>query len=130
MHPDNRNKLRTRVVGAAESALANQGYVSAIDVLTGIGWLDHATLKRWRQGQLSLDNFLMAVKTETNGGVHAGVPVPLFKLPERSCPPCINAGITPEGRFLVVTTDNAPETSMRVLFNWPATLKPPGPSRR
>ena len=26
--------------------------MSAIDVLTGIGWLDHATLKRWRQGQL------------------------------------------------------------------------------
>ena len=33
---------------------------------------------------VSLDNFLMAVKIETNGGVRAGVPVPLFKLPERS----------------------------------------------
>jgi hypothetical protein len=52
MNPDNRDKLRTRVIGAAESALANQGYVRAIDVLTGIGWLDEATLKRWRQGQL------------------------------------------------------------------------------
>jgi hypothetical protein len=52
MNPDNRNKLRQRVAGAAESALAKQGYVSAIDILTGIGWLDQATLKRWRQGQL------------------------------------------------------------------------------
>jgi hypothetical protein len=52
MNPDNRNKLRDRVVRAAESVLAMQGYVSAIDVLTSIGWLDQATLKRWRQGQL------------------------------------------------------------------------------
>jgi len=52
MNPDNQ-KLRSRVVGAAESALAHQGYVRAIDVLTGIGWLDFATLKRWQNGQLS-----------------------------------------------------------------------------
>ena len=52
MHPDNRTRLRIRVVGAAESALAKQGYVSAIDILTGIGWLHDSTLKRWRYGQL------------------------------------------------------------------------------
>jgi hypothetical protein len=52
MNPDKRNKLRNRVVVAAESALAQQGYVSAIDVLTGMGWLDVATLKRWKLGQL------------------------------------------------------------------------------
>ena len=47
------NKLRSRVVDAAESALARQGYTSAVDVLTGIGWLDPTTLQRWKQGQLS-----------------------------------------------------------------------------
>lgn len=26
--------------------------MSAVDVLSGIGWLDHATLKRWQQTQL------------------------------------------------------------------------------
>jgi hypothetical protein len=52
MSQDNRKKLRNRVVCAAESVVTQQGYVSAIDVLTGIGWLDQATLKRWRQGQL------------------------------------------------------------------------------
>lgn len=52
MTPENRNKLRTRIVGAAEAALTRQDYVSAIDVLTGIGWLDQATLTRWRQGQV------------------------------------------------------------------------------
>ncbi len=46
------NKLRSRVVDAAESALARQGYTSAVDVLTGIGWLDPTTLRRWKQGQL------------------------------------------------------------------------------
>jgi hypothetical protein len=53
MNPDNRDKLRARVVSAAESALAQQGYVSAIDVLTGIGWLDASTLKQWRTGRLT-----------------------------------------------------------------------------
>jgi hypothetical protein len=52
MNTDNQNKLRNRVISAAESTLASQGYVSAIDVLTGIGWLDLSTWKRWRLGQL------------------------------------------------------------------------------
>ncbi len=47
------NKLRRQVVDAAESALTRQGYASAVDVLTGIGWLDPTTLQRWKQGQLS-----------------------------------------------------------------------------
>ena len=46
------NNLRSRVVDAAESALARQGYTGAVDVLTGIGWLDPTTLQRWKQGQL------------------------------------------------------------------------------
>ena len=64
------------------------------------------------------DNWLMAVTIETTGGVHAGVPVRLFELPERSCPTCISADVTREGRFFVVTADYAPETPMRVLANW------------
>jgi hypothetical protein len=53
MNPDNRDTLRVRVVAAAEGVLARQGFVSAIDVLLGVGWLDQATLKRWRQSQLA-----------------------------------------------------------------------------
>lgn len=53
MNPDNRRKLEARVVNAAEAALANKGYVSAIDVLAGIGWLAASHLKRWRTGQLA-----------------------------------------------------------------------------
>lgn len=53
MNPNNRNQLRVRVVAAAEGVLARQGFVSAIDVLLGMGWLDQATLKRWKQSQLA-----------------------------------------------------------------------------
>ena len=52
MQPHNRDKLRQRVVRAAEAALAVQHYCSPIDVLVGIGWLDAGTLKRWRHGQI------------------------------------------------------------------------------
>jgi hypothetical protein len=40
------------VTRAAETALAAQGYVSAVDVLVGIGWLDAGALERWRRGQI------------------------------------------------------------------------------
>jgi hypothetical protein len=52
MTPKNRAKLADRVSKAAEAALAAQHYVSPLDVLVGIGWLDPGTLKRWRQGQI------------------------------------------------------------------------------
>ncbi|MGB8398702.1 hypothetical protein [Bradyrhizobium sp.] len=48
----NRNALAERVVKAAEAALAAQGYVSSIDVLVGIGWLDARKVEQWRQGQI------------------------------------------------------------------------------
>jgi len=53
MDPKNRDKLRKRVVRAAEFALSERGYVSPIDVLTGIGWLPLSTLVRWKQGRLA-----------------------------------------------------------------------------
>jgi hypothetical protein len=52
MSPENRRKLADRVVKAAEAALAAQHYVSPLDVLVGIGWLDAGAVKRWRQGQI------------------------------------------------------------------------------
>src|SRR5215470_17201048 len=52
MQPHNRKKLDDRVIRAAEAALAAQKYVSPVDVLVGIGWLDPGALKRWRQGQV------------------------------------------------------------------------------
>jgi hypothetical protein len=48
----NRNALADRVVKAANAALTAQGYVSPIDVLVGIGWLDARTVEQWRRGQI------------------------------------------------------------------------------
>ena len=53
MHPDNRKKLDDRVIRAAEAALAAQKYVSPVDVLVGIGWLDPGALARWQRGQVA-----------------------------------------------------------------------------
>jgi hypothetical protein len=52
MSRKNRIALVDRVAKAAAAALAAQGYVSPIDVLLGIGWLDVSTLERWRRGQV------------------------------------------------------------------------------
>ena len=53
MTPQNRRKLSARIIKAAEAALAAKNYVSPVDVLVGIGWLDPASLKRWQQGQVA-----------------------------------------------------------------------------
>ncbi|HXQ66433.1 MAG TPA: hypothetical protein VN980_07675 [Alphaproteobacteria bacterium] len=52
MSRKNRGTLADRVIKAAEASLAAQDYVSTVDVLVGIGWLDPGALKRWRQGQI------------------------------------------------------------------------------
>ncbi len=52
MSRNNRIPLADRVTRAAETALAAQGYVSPIDVLVGISWIDGGSVNRWRQGQI------------------------------------------------------------------------------
>ena len=47
-----RTKLDARVVTAAEAALTDHGYVSAVDVFIGIGWLVPTLLKEWRTGRI------------------------------------------------------------------------------
>jgi hypothetical protein len=49
---NDRAKLADRVVAAAEAALRARHYVSPIDVLVGIRWVDDGTVKRWRSGQV------------------------------------------------------------------------------
>jgi len=52
MSRSNRSSLADRVTQAAEAALAAQGYVSPIDVLVGLRWIDGGTVKRWQTGQV------------------------------------------------------------------------------
>lgn len=52
MHPDNQAALEERVVRAAEAALERQQYVSAIDVLAGMGLLPASRVEDWRKGRI------------------------------------------------------------------------------
>jgi hypothetical protein len=49
---DNQKKLERRVAETAEAALAERRYVTAIDVLVGVGWLTPSAVDRWRQGRV------------------------------------------------------------------------------
>jgi hypothetical protein len=52
MSRKNRVPLDVRVAKAAEGALAAGHFVSAIDILIGIGWLDPGAIERWRRGEI------------------------------------------------------------------------------
>ena len=52
MVSDNQRKLEQRVVRAAEAALAERRFVTAVDVFVGIGWLAPSAVDRWRQGRV------------------------------------------------------------------------------
>jgi len=52
LHPDHQAELKRRVLGAAEAALSRQHYVSAIDVLCGMGLLAPAQVESWRKGRI------------------------------------------------------------------------------
>jgi hypothetical protein len=49
MTPDSRRRLAARVALAADAALTRQKYVSAIDVLVGVGWRAPEAVERWRK---------------------------------------------------------------------------------
>src|SRR5437764_382201 len=48
----NRGEIDRRVVRAAEAALAKRKFVTAIDVLVGVGWLEPRRVDEWRQGRV------------------------------------------------------------------------------
>ena len=53
--------IEARVIRAAEAALAGKKYVTAIDILQGVGWLTPAQVDLWRQGRVrSLENEVQA----------------------------------------------------------------------
>jgi hypothetical protein len=47
-----RHDVEPRVTRVAEAVLAEQRFVSAIDVLIGLGWLTPSHVDRWRQGRV------------------------------------------------------------------------------
>jgi hypothetical protein len=76
------SKLEKRVVGVAEAALAEHKYVTAIDVLVGIGWLTPRRVDQWRQGRVDylervveagLGNISTAMRTFRRWGQQRGL---------------------------------------------------------
>ena len=53
MNPEKRRDLDHRIRQAAEAALSSKDYVSAIDVLVGIGWLAPSNVDAWRQKRIN-----------------------------------------------------------------------------
>src|SRR5215216_2329452 len=52
MATDSDKRLERRVIAAAEASLEARGFVTAIDVLTGLGWLPPSSERAWRQGRI------------------------------------------------------------------------------
>jgi hypothetical protein len=71
MTPKSR-KLHQRVRQAAEAALAEKQYVSAIDVLLGIGWLAPGNVDAWRQRRIDyLERVVNANLSRISEAMHA-----------------------------------------------------------
>ena len=52
MATDSDRRLERRVIEAAEASLDQRGFVTAIDVLVGLGWLPPSGERAWRQGSI------------------------------------------------------------------------------
>lgn len=52
MAADRDRRLERRVIEAAEASLDQRGFVTAIDVLIGLGWLPPSGERAWRQGRI------------------------------------------------------------------------------
>jgi len=66
----NRGDIDRRVVRAAEAALAKRRFVSAIDVLVGVGWLEPRRVDEWRQGRV---DYLERVTVANLGKISAAM---------------------------------------------------------
>jgi hypothetical protein len=65
-------KLDRRVVQAAEAALDERRFVTAIDVLVGLGWLEPRRVDEWRQGRVA---YLEAVVIASLGKISTAMKV-------------------------------------------------------
>jgi hypothetical protein len=52
VNPQNQAKLWRAIATAGGAAIAKNGYVTAIDVLVGVGWLLPAKVEDWRRGRV------------------------------------------------------------------------------
>jgi hypothetical protein len=69
MSRESQSKLESRVVAAAEAALARSRSVAPVDVLTGLGWLHGRKIDEWRQGRLAYLEQALTARPERLAGV-------------------------------------------------------------
>src|SRR5213079_3050458 len=68
----NRGDIDRRVIRAAEAALAKRKFVTAIDVLVGVGWLEPRRVDEWRQGRVDyLEHVTVANSGKISIAMHA-----------------------------------------------------------
>jgi len=81
MEADRQRTLEQRVVRAAEAALDKRKFVTAIDVLVGLGWLTPIRVDEWRQGRVdylervttvNLSKLSTAMQLRTGGNPRRG----------------------------------------------------------
>src|ERR1700719_3846642 len=74
LRPDRQDRLRERVVRAAEAALAHHQYVSAVDVLTGAGLLAPTHVESWRKGRVDFLERVIRGKSQEDLAIDGDVP--------------------------------------------------------
>lgn len=82
MNPQNQVKLRRKIASACSAAVAERGYVTAIDALLATGWLLPEKVEDWRRGRVpyleqvtvaSLPKISTALRTFTGWAKSAGL---------------------------------------------------------
>ena len=67
--------MADRVAKAAEAALAARHFVSAIDIVVGIGWLDAQAVECWRRGEINVLEAVVRAQSAAHLGSHAAIPI-------------------------------------------------------
>lgn len=75
MSRKNRVPLADGVARAAEAAPAARRFVSAIDMLVGIGWLELQAVERWRRRQIGCREDVVCANLPLHLGSHEAFPL-------------------------------------------------------
>lgn len=108
--------LEPRVARIAEATLADQRFVTPIDVLIGLGWLDEAKADLWRKGFVtSLDRCIRAKPVEVTDALKV--------LSTWALARDLNPWATDYGN-LAFTADRDPQSERASRIRWAATEDP------
>ncbi|MFW5416425.1 DUF2293 domain-containing protein [Nocardiopsis sp. CNT-189] len=110
-------RLERRVREAAEDAVRRRGAVSALDVLTGLGWVTDKAVQDWRQGRVdALDRLVQAPPEKRAAALEA-----LRAWAERgglAAEPVDYAAATRDRRPLRFTAEGSADTELAHRTHW------------